>query len=575
MVVPQDEILLIADFTITGFTHFLNTGEAPSLHARVAPFDQVVPTLVNATSECWNPRPQFAVVWTRPQAAIKAFARILDHERVDIQEVLAEVEVFAEHLREAAKRVAALFVPAWTWPSYDRGLGILNLRPPSGPSYCLLRMNARLAEAVASDSNIHLLDAGRWMQHAGEGATSPKLWHLGKIAYGPEVFRQAATDLKAAVRALRGQARKIVVLDLDDTLWGGVVGDIGWENLVLGGHDPIGESFRSFQRALRRLSNRGILLAIVSKNTEAIALEAVDCHPEMVLRRRDFAGWRINWDDKVQNIIDLSDELKLGLESMVFIDDNPVERARVREALPQVLVPEWPADKLLYERALTQLTCFDALTLTDEDHARTRRYVSERERRSAQASTQSLEAYLASLGLTVTVERLGSLNAPRATQLLNKTNQMNLSTRRMTEVGYLEWGATEGRDVFVFRVTDRFDDYGLTGIASLSVNGDRGELSDFLLSCRVMGRGVEQTILHVVAEHARSLGLLQLVAMYIPTERNAPCKQFFDAHSHFMRSEDGLQYLWTLSSPYPLPEHVELQYSANVKTDGLQAQTLS
>src|SRR6185436_3816247 len=208
------------------------------------------------------------------------------------------------------------------------GLGILNLKPGIGPAYALMRMNARLAEAVDNAPAIHLLDAGRWVAQAGRSATSPKLWHLGKIAFGPDVFRQAAADIKAGLRGIGGQARKLVVLDLDDTLWGGIVGDLGWEGLNLGGHSPVGESFVAFQRALKRLINRGIVLALVSKNTEAIALEAIDRHPEMVLRRDDFVAWRINWEDKAQNIASLVSELNLGLESVVFIDDNPAERAR-------------------------------------------------------------------------------------------------------------------------------------------------------------------------------------------------------------------------------------------------------
>jgi FkbH-like protein len=233
----------------------------------------------------------------------------------------------------------------------------------------------------------------------------------------------------------------------------------------------------------------------------------------------------------------------------------------VREALPDVFVPDWPTDKLLYERALAELSCFDTLTLTEEDHARTRMYASERERKAALGSAQSLEAYLASLDLTVRTERLSPVNVARATQLLNKTNQMNLTTRRMTEAGFLASAASGGQDVFVFRVSDRFGDYGLTGIASVSVNGLVGELSDFLLSCRVMGRGVEQTMLHVIAKHARALGLERLVAAFLPTDRNAPCKRFFDEQSGFVRSQNGFEYWWELSRAYGRPGHVDLQYA--------------
>jgi FkbH-like protein len=226
-------------------------------------------------------------------------------------------------------------------------------------------------------------------------------------------------------------------------------------------------------------------------------------------------------------------------------------------------VPEWPADKLLYEQALAELTCFDTLMVTAEDQARTRMYVAEQQRRDARQAVQSLDAYLATLDLTMTVERMDRSNVTRAVQLLNKTNQFNLSTRRMTEARYLEWAAPEGRDVFVFRVSDRFDDYGLTGIGSVSTEEGTGYLTDFLLSCRVMGRGVEQAMLHAIAEHARSLGLVRLVATYTPTARNAPCRQFFDEQSRFSRSADGHQYVWDLHAPYPRPEHIRIQYGSN------------
>ena len=306
MATHQAGVLLVADFTIAGLVPFLNSGEPPSLTATVAPFDQVVPLLVDGAADCWKTSPEIAVVWTRPDAVIKSFRRILNYERTQIDEALEEVDRFAALLRTASTRVSALLVPCWTWPSYDRGLGVLNFDPVVGPAYALTRMNSRLAETVAGDSAIHVLDAGRWVAQAGSVASSPKLWHLGKIAFGPEVFTLAAADIKAAARALRGSARKLVIVDLDDTLWGGVVGDVGWQNLNLGGHNPIGEAFRTFQRSLKRLTNRGIVLAIVSKNTEAIALEAIDRHPEMVLGRQDFVGWRINWDDKVENIMTLA-----------------------------------------------------------------------------------------------------------------------------------------------------------------------------------------------------------------------------------------------------------------------------
>ena len=189
--------------------------------------------------------------------------------------------------------------------------------------------------------------------------------------------------MKAALRAVRGQSRKVVICDLDDTLWGGIVGDAGWENLRLGGHDPVGEAFADFQRELKALTRRGIILAMVSKNTEAVALEAIEKHPEMQLRKDDFAAWRINWDDKAQNIADLMEELNLGLDSAVFLDDNPVERARISEALPEVLVPNLPRDKMLFASTLRKLNCFDSATVSSEDRKRAAFYNAERDRRTS------------------------------------------------------------------------------------------------------------------------------------------------------------------------------------------------
>jgi FkbH-like protein len=554
--------LLIADFTVDGLAPFLAAqAELPSLHCQVAPFGQMVQTLLDDSAACWAFQPEVAVVWSRPGAAVPAFGRFVRGERVDTAEIRAEVDLFAQRLRAAAQRVGALFVPTWTWPAHDRGLGLLNLDVQFGPTYQLLRMNAQLAEAVQGDRAIHLLDAGRWVALAGANASNPKLWHLGKIAFGPEVFRHAAADVKAGVRAVRGQSRKLLVVDLDDTLWGGVVGDVGWENLELGGHHPVGEAFVAFQHALAALTRRGVVLGIVSKNTEPVALEAIERHPEMVLRLNDFVGWRINWADKAQNLIDLAAEVNVGLDAVVFIDDNPAERARVREALPQVLVPEWPSDRLLYEKALGELTCFDSAALSDEDQARTRMYVAERQRSTALQSASSVEEYLASLGLRVTVEGLSTTNLPRAAQLLNKTNQMNLTTRRLSEAQLFSWAREPGHCTWVFRVSDRFDDYGLTGLASVAPAHGEGQVADFVLSCRVIGRGVEEVMLATLVECARGMGLQRLVARYVPTPRNAPCQAFFD-RSGFTHAGEEVGHVWDASRRYPVPGHVEVCFAS-------------
>ena len=364
--------VLISDFNLANLAGYLgNDTEAPEIAVSIAPFGQPVQALLQDDLECWRENPDFAVMWTQPEAVIESFNQILSYREIEPDRILREVDHFAALLSAAAARVKWLFVPTWTMPSNHPGFGMLDMRPGTGIAQTLMRMNLRLAEKVENVSNIYLLDAGRWMGAAGKHAFNPKLWYMAKIPFGNEVFIEAVKDLKCALRGANGSAKKLIIVDLDDTLWGGIVGDAGWENLRLGGHDFLGEAYVDFQRELKAMTHRGILLGIVSKNEEAVALEAINKHPEMVLRLDDIAGWKINWRDKALNVLELVAELNLGLQSVVFIDDNPVERARVREALPEVLVPDWPLDKTLYKSALLGLRCFDNPSISQEDVART------------------------------------------------------------------------------------------------------------------------------------------------------------------------------------------------------------
>jgi FkbH-like protein len=545
---------LISDFTIDELANHFEALPGPvGLSAQVAPFGQVVQVLMQEPD---SQAADFAVVWTRPESAAPAFARIRAFEAVDPAALAAEVDQFCELVVRGAARYRFAFVPTWTMPHYERGLGLLDGRD-GGVARALAAMNLRLMENLAKAPNVYVLDAQRWLSAAGKSGSSPKLWYLGKIPFSSEVFAEAARDIHAAVLALSGDARKLLVLDLDDTLWGGIVGDVGWENLRLGGHDGQGEAFADFQRAVKNLTRRGIVLAVVSKNEEATALEAIRSHPEMVLREDDFVAHRINWRDKAQNILEITKQLNLGLQSVVFIDDNPVERARVREALPEVLVPEWPEDKHLYRSALASLRCFDTPSISKEDQERTALYAAERQREQLQASVGSMEEWLKSLGIVVRGEPVGPSNLARTVQLLNKTNQLNLSTRRLTEAELLDWLADGKRTLWAISVSDRFGDAGLTGIVSLEVDGADARIVDFVLSCRVMGRRVEETMVHVAVEHARARGAQKILAHFRPTAKNKPCLSFWQS-SGFSNAGDEL-FSWDSGKPYALPDAIQLE----------------
>jgi FkbH-like protein len=345
-------------------------------------------------------------------------------------------------------------------------------------------------------------------------------------------------------------------VDLDETLWGGVVGEGGWQRLTLGGHDPAGEALVDFQRELKALTRQGVVLAIVSKNQEEVALEALEKHPEMVLGTGDFAAWRINWQEKARNIMEIAAELNVGLEAAVFIDDNPAERAWVREALPEVLVPDWPADKRFYREALLGLDCFDKPTVTEEDRRRSSMYVQERQRTELKKRVATIDEWLHTLETKVHVETLQESDLSRAVQLLNKTNQMNLATRRMTELELISWAGEAARQVWTFRVSDRFGEAGLVGVASAEKSGRGALLRDFVLSCRVMGRKVEETMLHVAVTWVRRQGLEELRAVYLPTERNTPCRDFLLRSG--LRPAGENEFVWDAKAEYPLPPAIGL-----------------
>ena len=438
VIMLEKRCAIIADFTASGLSPLLKRGREICFESVAAPYDNVEVTLLDDEAACWSSEPHVAVVWTRPEGAVKSFANYCGLDGA-IPALLSEVDAYCEKLKLTAERVQLLIVPSWVTPAFDRGVGALNLDLARGVGYALLKMNLRLIEQLSSCDNALVLDASRWIALAGSDAQNPKYWYLGKIAFSPKAMQLAADDIHAAAQAFFGLTRKALVLDLDDTLWGGVVGDVGWQNLDLGGHSPNGEALVDFQKTLKKLASRGTILAICSKNTESVALEALDQNPNMVLQRDDFAAWRINWDDKAQNIRDIANELNLGLNSVVFIDDNPVERERVRTALPEVLVPDWPTSKMLYVKTLKELNCFDQCYANAEDVARNEMYVAERKRRDSANQVQSVNDYLRSLKLVVETEPISESNLKRVAQLLNKTNQMNLRTRRLTEKEFSQW----------------------------------------------------------------------------------------------------------------------------------------
>lgn len=348
--------------------------------------------------------------------------------------------------------------------------------------------------------------------------------------------------------------KKCLVLDLDNTLWGGVVGEDGMDGILLSHKGP-GASFVAFQQAILDLHTNGVILAINSRNNEADALKVIREHPNMILKEPHFAARRTNWNDKAQNMRELAQELNIGLDSFVFLDDDASNRALVRALLPEVETPELPDNPAEYTQFLMSLPHFASSVTTNEDLMRGNYYVTERLRKEAENEFASKEEFLKSLNITVHLARNDEPSVPRIAQLTGKTNQFNVLKREYTEDEIRGFMASPTHAVYHGKVTDRFGDYGITAVALVSKGTDAWHLVSLLLSCRVLGRGVEHAFVRALAEEAEKNGVRVLTSEFARSEKNAPAEEFVTKHF----SPSGTIY--QLNSPLPSAEWVTLRYA--------------
>lgn len=550
--------LFISDFSINNlFGYLKNELMFQKLEIVIAPFNQVHQVLLNDKLECWSGDIDFTFVWTKPERVLNSFSAYLNNENIKIEEIIDEVEKYAELLLLASSRVKTFLVSNWTVDLTLNYQGISSSKSETGILDVLSKMNSTLSSVLSTSNNIYIINSQKWVSLVGNTAYSPKLWYLSKTPFHSSVFALAAKDIGSFIKGLTVSSKKIIITDLDNTIWGGVVGDVGYENLILGGHNAVGEAYRDFQLALKAISRKGVVLAITSKNEESVAMNAIENHSEMALRKSDFVAWRINWDDKAKNIFEIAQELNIGLDSIVFLDDNPFERERIKHALPEVFVPELPSDPLLYPNFLLQLDCFNSNSISEEDRKRTELYSIEKQRLDHKKGFNDLEEWLKSIDIRVKCELLNADNLQRVLQLLNKTNQMNLLTARYTEKDLIDRNLDELHFTYAFSVRDNFGDAGLTGVIGLQVVEDTLTFTDFVLSCRVIGRKVEETMLSVAINLARELNLKFVEGKYIQTEKNKPCFDFFQ-NSKFEILNNSFR--WEVEKMYIRPYYIDLEF---------------
>jgi len=453
------------------------------------------------------------------------------------------------------KSKSKLILSNFSMPSYSP-IGINETREEFGLYDMVGNLNQNIKIGLRLEPEIFIYDLNSFVTKFGENNVFDyKQFFYGDIRISLDYIPYLAQELMGYIIAVLGLVKKCIVLDLDNTLWGGIVGEDGFDGIKLG-DDPIGRAYVEFQYNLLALNQRGVLLAINSKNNFDDAIHVIKEHPNMILKEDNFACVRINWNDKVVNMKEISDELNIGLDSMVFVDDDPVNIEYVRSNLPEVASIQMPADNCHNNaRHLKSITAlFDMLKLTDEDKARNRMYLEQRKRAEFKTQVGSLENFLKQMNISVNIKNADDFTIPRISQLTLKTNQFNLTTRRYQEEDIRKFSQDSKKIVECAQIEDKFGDNGIT--AAYIVNKDNEQqwtIDTFLLSCRVIGRGVEDDILSHIIEKARKDGISQVRGEYIKTEKNQPAENLF---ADFGFKKEGNFWIFDTNDQFKKPKHL-------------------
>ncbi|MDG2228505.1 MAG: HAD-IIIC family phosphatase [Gammaproteobacteria bacterium] len=434
-------------------------------------------------------------------------------------------------------------------------LGILE-SSSNGLRQSVRRINLDLMTQCNDNEYLFLFDYDLFLGKIGKiQSFDERLYYLADMRLKPSYLSEFAADLSLYMKAFYVTPKKCLVLDLDNTLWGGVIGESGLDGIQLG-PDPKGRSFMEFQQYILSLHNRGIILAINSKNNYDEAINAINNHPHMVLREENFAAIEINWDDKVKNLKSLASEMNIGLDSMVFVDDDEYNREMVKEFLPEVLVVDMPKDFSMYLSTIDSLDCFVTLNLTKEDLKKGIMYAEEKQRKTLKESSTNLTNYLNLLQMKGVFKVDDNQNIKRISQLTQKTNQFNMTTKRYSEQQIEDFILDDNYHVITLDLSDKFGDYGTTGLAIVDCELEY-RLDTFLLSCRILGRNAENALMSEIASLIKNKGGKVLLGSFIETDRNQVARDAFEKLG-FDKNDDRV-YNWKLSleRSYSFPDCIE------------------
>lgn len=547
------DLLLLRSFTLEPLAPLARAAAAcwgVDLRVRLGQFNAYPQEILDPTSTLYTDPTDVVVLAVHPRdIAPELWSRSTDLDAAAVEATVARVVGgFRGWIEAIRSRSAAHLVVHNLERPVEPAAGVFDAQRRDGQAAAIERINAELAIAAAEHTGVYVLDYdGLVARHGRRAWNDEQRWLTVRMPIAGDCLIHLADEWLRYLLPLKGKQAKCLVCDLDNTLWGGVVGEDGVNGVRLGDDYP-GAAYVALQRAIVDLTRRGVILAICSKNNEADALEAIDGRPEMLLRSGDFAAKRINWTDKAQNLREIAAELNIGVDALVLIDDNPVERELVREMVPEATVIDIDADAPLgHAAALRACPLFERLEVSAEDRKRNELYAAQQQRSALADSATTVEDYYRSLEMVATFGLSDEATRPRVAQLTQKTNQLNTTTRRYSEQQIEAFEADAATRVYWVRVEDRFGDNGVIGVViAREESGDAWLLDTFLMSCRVIGRTVETAMLAVVAEHAREAGAKRLRGPFFPTAKNAPAKEIYASHRFRCVDENDDGSMWEL-----------------------------
>lgn len=489
-----------------------------NLNIYEAEYDQIFSEIIDDSSRLYSFKPEYVIIYMSSEKLYDKFCQTPLPDRAGFAD--AQMANLKGQWDKINSVIRTRIIQMNFAENDDRAFGNFGSKTEFSYIFQLRKLNYLMEEQAAADKNLYISDlSGIQNIYGRETLFSDKYYYSARLAVSVEGLPMLATGIADIISALSGKFKKCVVLDLDNTLWGGVIGDDGIDNIQIG-ELGTGRAFSDFQKWLTELKNRGILLAVCSKNNEDAAKEPFEKHPEMVLRLSDFAIFVANWNDKASNIKYIQQTLNIGMDSMVFIDDNPFERNLVREMIPEITVPELPEDPALYLSFLKKENLFETGSYSAGDSDRTQQYRAEAQRVQLQQSFGSIDDYLQSLEMTGKAAPFDSFNIPRISQLTQRSNQFNLRTVRYTEGEIADIAASDNYITLYFTLKDKFGDHGLISVVILEKQENDLFIDTWLMSCRVLKRTAEEFIINTVVRTAKEKGFSRITGEYIPTAKN-------------------------------------------------------